>query len=87
MPGGPGLVGVVVALVGTTAYDGRSRTSWWQRSMPTGIPTATLGWVCSMVLIALVFLLGALSLAGVGPRPGVFAHALVPIAAGYAIAH
>jgi hypothetical protein len=34
--GGPGLVGVVVALVGTTAYDGLSRTSWWWRTLPSG---------------------------------------------------
>ena len=87
IPGGPGLISVVVALVGTTAYDGLSRTSWWQRTVPTGILTATLGWVCSMLLIGLVFLLGTLSLAGVGPRPGAFAHTLVPITAGYAIAH
>ncbi|MDQ3762268.1 MAG: hypothetical protein M3460_11445 [Actinomycetota bacterium] len=95
MPAGPGLAGVVVALVGTTAYDGLSRTSWWQRTIPTGTAVATAALACSMLLIGLVFLLGTLTLVtpgnpatpGAGPRPGAFAHTLVPIAAGYAIAH
>ena len=97
--GGPGLVGVVVALVGTTAYDGLSRTSWWWRTLPPGRLINNAGLGCSMLLIALVFLLGTRSLttprvvttgpgtSSVGPRPGAFAHTLVPIAAGYAIAH
>jgi hypothetical protein len=99
MPCGPGLVGVVVALVGTTAYDGLSRTSWWWRTLPPGRLVNNAGLICSMLLIALIFLLGTRSLttprvvtsgpgtAGGGPRPSAFAHTLVPIAAGYAIAH
>ncbi|HEY2763099.1 MAG TPA: hypothetical protein VGJ13_03670 [Pseudonocardiaceae bacterium] len=90
VPAGPGLAGVVVALVGTTAYDGVSRTSWWQLNFPPGVLDATLGLVCSILLIGLVFLLGTWSLTGAGPGapgPGAFAHTLVPIAAGYAIAH
>jgi hypothetical protein len=85
-------------LIGTTAYDGLSRTSWWQLTMPTGTVFATLGLSFAMALIGLVFLLGTWSLVAPGPapargpdsgapRPGVFAHTLVPIAAGYAIAH
>lgn len=90
---GPGLVGVVVVLIGTTAYDGVSRTSWWQRNVPAGVLNATLGLSCATLLIALVFLIGTWSLVappegnGPAPRPGDFAHTLVPIAAGYAIAH
>jgi hypothetical protein len=99
IPAGPGLVGVVVALVGTTAYDGLSRTSWWWRTLPPGLMINNVGLVCSMLLIALIFLLGTRSLtaprlvttgpgtSSAGPRPGAFAHTLVPIAAGYAIAH
>lgn len=90
VPGGPGLAGVVVALVGTTAYDGVSRTSWWQLNFPHGELDATLGLTCSILLIGLVFLLGTWSLTGTepgAPGPGAFAHTLVPIAAGYAIAH
>jgi hypothetical protein len=92
VPAGPGLLGVVVVLVGTTAYDGLSRTAWWQAQVPSGLLNATFGLIASMLLIALVFLLGTWSLvtleAGAdGPGPGDFAHTLVPIAAGYAIAH
>jgi hypothetical protein len=96
MPSGPGLVGVVVVLVGMTAYDGLSRTLWWQSTVPPGIVIGTVGLVCSMLLIGLVFLFGTWSLTtwrtdhpdtGAGLRPGTFAHTLVPIAAGYAIAH
>lgn len=92
IPGGPGLLGVVVVLVGTTAFDGLSRTSWWQLTMPAGTVPATLGLSCAMLLIGLVFLLGTWSLVAPGPgqdapSPSAFAHILVPIAAGYAIAH
>ncbi|MGH4023349.1 MAG: hypothetical protein ACRDRV_02060 [Pseudonocardiaceae bacterium] len=96
VPAGPGLTGVVVVLVGTTAYDGLSRTAWWQANVPYGVLNATLGLLCAMLLIGLVFLLGTWSLVGPdagsaaerpGPRPVAFAHTLIPIAAGYAIAH
>jgi hypothetical protein len=94
VPGRPGLVGVVVVLVGTTAFDGLSRTSWWLANVPAGPVNATLGLACAILLIGLVFLLGTWSLttadtpAGeMAPQPAAFAHTLVPIAAGYAIAH
>ena len=89
----PGLVGVVVALVGSTAYDGLSHTSWWNWNIPTGTVNATLELVCTVLLIALIYLLGTWSLVGPGdqqdgPRSAAtFAHSIVPIAAGYAIAH
>ncbi|MGH3897197.1 MAG: hypothetical protein ACRDTA_02890 [Pseudonocardiaceae bacterium] len=97
VPGGPGLVGVVVALVGATAYDGLSRTSWWETNVSYSLVNVTLGLFWTMLLIGLVFLLGTWSLVGPKPNPGalalgvpnagVFAHILVPIAAGYAMAH
>jgi hypothetical protein len=99
MPGGPGLVGVVVALVGTTVFDGLSSTVWWWRTVPPGYLASNAGLLCSMLLIALVFLLGTWTLttprvatsgpgtSSASPGPGAFAHTLVPIAAGYAIAH
>ncbi len=89
----PGLVAVVVVLVGSTAYDGLSRTSWWQASMPPGTVNATLALGGSVMLIGLVYLLGTWRLVtpagrdGDGPGPASFAHTIVPIAAGYAIAH
>jgi hypothetical protein len=89
----PGLVSVVVALVGSTAYDGLSHTSWWNWNVPTGTVNATIELVCTVLLIALIYLLGTWSLVGSGeqqdgPRSAAtFAHSIVPIAAGYAIAH
>lgn len=89
----PGLVGVVVVLVGSTLYDGLSRGSWWLHHMPNGTVNATLELVCTFLLIALIFMLGTWSLVGPGerapgdPSPAAFAHSIVPIAAGYAVAH
>jgi hypothetical protein len=89
----PGLVGVVVVLVGSTAYDGLSRTSWWSMNVPPGTGTATLALVGTILLVNLVYLLGTWSLVGPdkqqhgGRSLATFAHSIVPIAAGYAIAH
>jgi hypothetical protein len=87
----PGLVAVVVTLVGSTAYDGLSRTSFWNTVIPAGPLVATVGLVCSILLIALVYLLGTWQVTLPGqrdvPTPATFVHTIVPIAAGYAIAH
>jgi hypothetical protein len=86
-----GLVAVVVTLVGSTAYDGLSRTSFWNTVVPSGLTAGTLGLVCSILLIATVYLLGTWQVSIPSqrdtPTPATFAHTIVPIAAGYAIAH
>jgi hypothetical protein len=91
VPLGPGLVGVVVALLGSTAYDGLSRTQWWNTLVPPGTVTATTGLVVAFVLVGVVFGLGTFTVASTGARTGTgpvaFAPTLAPIAAGYAIAH
>lgn len=92
----PGLVAVVVVLVGSTAYDGLSRTQYWiegpgRDSYLDAVP-GTVGLGVMIAVVAGLYV-GATVLAGVitGDRPwaqpGLFAHSLVPIAAGYAIAH
>ncbi len=92
----PGLVAVVVVLVGSTAYDGLSRTQYWVEGPGlNAYRSATPGTLGLLAMVALVGTLyvGATALAGVLSRhrpslqPGVFAHSIVPIAAGYAIAH
>jgi hypothetical protein len=89
----PGLVGVIVVLVGSTAYDGLSRTSWWNWNVPIGTIAATLALVGTILSIALIYLLGTWSLVGSdeqqdsGRSFAAFAHSIVPIAAGYAVAH
>jgi len=87
----PGLVAVVVTLVGSTAYDGLSRTSFWNTVIPAGPLVATAGLAGSILLIATVYLLGTWQVTLPGqrdtPTPTTFAHTIVPIAAGYVIAH
>ena len=87
----PGLVAVVVTLVGSTAYDGLSRTSFWNTVIPSGPTAATAGLICSILLIATVYLMGTWQVAAPGqhdaPTPTTFAYTIVPIAAGYVIAH
>lgn len=85
----PGLVGVIVVLVGSTAYDGLSGTLWWETTVPTGTGIETLALVGAILVIAAIYVLGTASLVGPEARagPASFAHAIVPIAAGYAIAH
>jgi hypothetical protein len=91
-----GLIAVVMVLIGSTGFDGLSRTQWWQEgpgrdAYLTALP-GTLALLALVALATLLFvgatLLGG-TLAGESPRewPGRFAHSLVPIAAGYAVAH
>lgn len=92
----PGLTAVVMVLLGSTGFDGLSRTQFWQAgpgqdAYLTAVP-GTIG-LLAMIALATVLYCGAALLAGVltggplGEQPGRYAHSLVPIAAGYAIAH
>ena len=91
-----GLVAVVMVLIGSTGFDGLSRTQFWQagpgRNAYLSAVPGTLG-LLAMIVLATVLFVGAAALGGLlsGGRPGrqpvLFAHSLVPIAAGYAIAH
>ncbi len=91
-----GLVAVVMVLVGSTGFDGLSRSQYWQsgpgqNAYLSAVP-GTLGLLTMIALASLLFV-GATLLAGVitgasrGRQPGLYAHSVVPIAAGYAIAH
>jgi hypothetical protein len=89
-----GLACVVVTLVGSTAYDGLSHTSWWIWHVPPGTVAATLelGRHDSAGR-PIIYLLGTWILVGSDQRPSgshspsTFAHSIVPIAACYAVAH
>lgn len=88
----PGLVGVVVVLVGTTAFDGLSRSTLWSDNVPTTPLWATAGLAVVIAVVAALYLAGTwrrdpIRVAGRLSIPTAFAHTLVPIAAGYAIAH
>jgi hypothetical protein len=92
----PGLVGMVSALLGSTAYDGFSNSSAWigwaqnQDISMTWLGTAAL---IVFILFVLVTYSGATILAGRlsdssrTALPGLFAHSVVPIALGYVVAH
>ncbi|MEV7559422.1 hypothetical protein [Streptomyces sp. NPDC089795] len=94
-PERPGLVATVCVLLGSTAYDGFSDNPSWINAIQTSplgrIPTATLGLLGSIALVATLYCLCAAATRLVsGPHPGpltAFAHSLVPIALGYLIAH
>jgi len=91
-----GLVAVVVVLVGSTGFDGLSRTQFWAegpgRDAYLSAGPGTVGLLFMIGLAAALFV-GATAPFASGPndravdRPGRYAHTLVPIAAGYAIAH
>jgi hypothetical protein len=88
----PGLVAIVVVLVGTTAFDGLSRSSLWRDTVPAGPLVGTVGLVVVTGVVAALYLLGTWRPDPVrgperAPLPAAFAHTIVPIAAGYAVAH
>ncbi|MCW2571841.1 MAG: conserved rane protein of unknown function [Frankiales bacterium] len=89
-----GLAAVVVVLVGSTAFDGLTRTTWWQNGLGIAGDAATrpqLIGLPTMILIVAVLYFGATGLAGravdITDGPAQYAHSVIPIAAGYAIAH
>lgn len=89
-----GLAGVVVVFLGGTAFDGVTRTVWWQGGPGIQGDAVTLPqtiWLAITVLAVGGLYLGATTigglLSGVKDAPALFAHSLVPIVAGYAIAH
>lgn len=95
-PQAPGLFAVVGVLLGSTVFDSMSSSLRWVnfvQTSPLGSQkTSTLGllFVVSVVTAAF-FGASALSGQGTGYRPvkmaAEFAHALVPIVAGYFVAH
>jgi hypothetical protein len=90
----PGLTAVVVVLLGSTAFDGLTRTQWWQngpgiRGDAVAGPS-TLGLLTVITLVAALYVSAttvAGRIAGTENGPATYAHSVVPIAAGYAIAH
>jgi hypothetical protein len=88
---GPGLVAVLAVLLGSTAYDSFSASSFWQgRSLSVLQHTATLLGFC--VVGGALFVAAASATGGVTREqrralPGLLAHSLVPIVVGYVFAH
>jgi hypothetical protein len=93
----PGLVAVVVVLLGSTAFDGVTRQKWWQdfagdASGWSAVPKGTLGLALCLAVVAVTYVVatrmsGAPAKADPKPLPALFVHSVIPIAVGYAIAH
>jgi hypothetical protein len=93
-PDVPGLAAVVLVLLGSTAFDGLSRTVFWQSGpgASNSVLAGTLGMLVMIALVTALYLFGTwLSgrMAGQPFRvqPGRYAATVVPIALGYTVAH
>ena len=94
LPQGRGLAAVAVVLVGSTAFDGLSRTAFWTEGPGAADDnlSGTLG-LLAMIAIAGLLYVGATAangrLAGLSPgaQPSLYAHSMIPIAIGYSVAH
>lgn len=84
---------VVAVLLGGTAFDGFTGTSWWVRTTQTsGLPSVFWGTLGLTAMIALVATTFALGVRGVGRLSGtghldLLAASVIPIVIGYAVAH
>ena len=93
----PGLVAFVVVLLGSTAFDGVTRSQWWgsfagDAAGWAAVPKATLGLVLCCAVVAVTYVAatrasGRPAKADAAPLPGAFVHSVIPIAVGYAVAH
>jgi len=92
----PGLVAVVSVLLGSTAYDSFREAAFWVRWVQTSDVSPTL--VANLAMLGTILLVAGLFTAacmltpvggGTDRRalPAAFAHAVVPIIAGYMVAH
>jgi hypothetical protein len=93
-PALPGLAAVVVVLLGSTAFDGLSRTVFWQSGpgAANDILSGTLGLLVMIALVAVLYLLGTrlsgrLARQPLGEQPRRYAATVIPIVLGYTIAH
>lgn len=97
VPPGPGLLAVVMVALGSTTFDGISRTELWV-TLTAGLGGAvrvavfTVGLVAVILLVALAYALAMAAAARVvggdwHPLALRFVHSLVPIVLAYVIAH
>ncbi|WP_433322940.1 hypothetical protein [Spirillospora sp. CA-294931] len=91
--GEPGLVAAACVLIGSTGFDGVSRTTYWRDNVDPGSLTAgTLGLAAAIAAVTVLYLAATrLSAVLSGQDPGAvagrFAPTLLPIALGYTLAH
>ncbi|MFL6089497.1 MAG: hypothetical protein ACJ71Z_05095 [Aeromicrobium sp.] len=90
-PTAGGLVGFLSVLVGSTAFDSFSGSSYWQRA-DHSMASTTLWLLGFCVGVGVLITLAAMTTGGVTHRermllPRLYAHSLIPIAVGYVLAH
>ncbi|GAA3179981.1 hypothetical protein GCM10010531_37530 [Blastococcus jejuensis] len=90
----PGLAAVVVVLLGSTAFDGLSRTVFWQTGpgAANDVFSGTVGLAVMIGVVAGLYVLGARLSGRMGRQdpaiqPRRYASTVVPIALGYTVAH
>jgi hypothetical protein len=92
----PGATAVVAALLGSTAFDSFTNTSWWIRTVQnSNVPAAawgTAGLLTMMIIVFVTFSLGAAWMGRYGDPPvtaypRLMAPSLMPIVLGYVVAH
>ncbi|HEX2315465.1 MAG TPA: hypothetical protein VHJ17_17105 [Thermomonospora sp.] len=91
--GEPGLAAVACVLIGSTGFDGITRTTYWRDlADPSSVPAGTAGLAASIAVVAALYT-GAMRLSArltgqdAAALPGRFAATLLPIALGYTLAH
>lgn len=94
----PGLTATACVLIGSTGFDGITRTTYWRDNVdPASVPAGTLGLAAAVGAVALLYV-AALTLSERLTRqdpalphtrsgPARFAATLLPIALGYTLAH
>jgi hypothetical protein len=92
----PGATAVVAALLGSTAFDSFTNTSWWIRAVQNStVPTvvwATGGLLIMIIIVFVTFSLAAAWMGRYGNRPAaeyprLMVGSLLPIVLGYVVAH
>lgn len=86
-----GIIAVLAILLGSTAYDSFSASSYWQ-SRSVSVLGHSLALLAFVAVVAALFWLaaratGGLSSVGKSALPGRVAHSLAPIVVGYVFAH
>ncbi|WP_084000249.1 hypothetical protein [Actinomadura kijaniata] len=91
--GEPGLVATACVLIGSTGFDGITRTTYWRDNVdPSSLLAGTLGLGAAIGAVSVLYLAAmrvSAAATGQDPRrmPGRFAATLLPIALGYTLAH
>jgi hypothetical protein len=94
----PGLTATACVLIGSTGFDGITRTTYWRDNVdPSSVPAGTLGLAAAVGAVALLYVAAlrlSARLTGQDPAaphtrsgPARFAATLLPIALGYTLAH